>query len=463
MLKVRSILFFLLSLGILFFDFYSDGLRVAGEYFSDPHQITLESFIIGRIVKSGRDGVFSAGGLTGLAGPDAKPPDTESPNYRFQSQAYLDSLPFQTYSIYKSQIGAQGMVYSALNGILPFPPADRLSIFHAIASLLSALMLSLVILWFYREFGITVATVVLAGTALSQWLVIFAHSLWWSTWAFFLPMAALMFYLNRLPAAENFSLKRFGGLIFIVVMVKCFFNGYEYITTALIMMVVPFVYFCIRRGTGLRLFWKGLGASIAASSLAILVSLAILCLQIATVEGSFWRGVDHILFSFFRRSYANPQDFPAGYAASLEANPIDVVATYLRGIYLDLNYYFSVSSDFVKNFFFQTRYLYLVVLFAAASALLLYLVRKNTPDIRRRALALAAATGFSILAPLSWLILFKAHSYVHTFMNNIVWQMPFTIFGFAVCGLVIQTLLAPKVKNGSPGPRRSRTSPPNSV
>jgi hypothetical protein len=231
-------------------------------------------------------------------------------------------------------------------------------------------------------------------------------------------------------------------------MIKCFFNGYEYITTALVMMVVPFVYACIRRGSGLRHFWKGLGTSIAASILAILGSVAILCLQIATVEGSVLKGVDHILFSFFRRSYANPQDFPAGYAASLDANPIDVVATYLRGIYLDLNYYIHVPSDFVKNFILQTRYLYLIVLFAASSALLLCLVRKASTDIRRRALALAVAMGFSILAPLSWLVIFKAHSYIHTFMNNIVWQMPFTIYGFAVCGLLIQTLLTPKTKTG---------------
>jgi hypothetical protein len=166
------------------------------------------------------------------------------------------------------------------------------------------------------------------------------------------------------------------------------------------------------------------------------------------VEGSVLKGVDHILFSFFRRSYANPQDFPAGYAASLDANPIDVVATYLRGIYLDLNYYIHVPSDFVKNFILQTRYLYLIVLFAASSALLLYLVRKASTDIRHRALALAVAMGFSILAPLSWLVIFKAHSYIHTFMNNIVWQMPFTIYGFAVCGLLIQTLLTPKTKTG---------------
>jgi hypothetical protein len=313
---------------------------------------------------------------------------------------------------------------------------------------LSALVLSLIIFWFYREVGATVGVTVLAGTALSQWLVVFAHSLWWSTWAFYLPMAALMFYLSRPKSVENFSFKKFGGLIFLLVMVKCFFNGYEYISTALIMMLVPFVYDCIRNGTGLARFWKGLVTSIAASSLAILSSMAILCLQIATVEGSLLNGVDHILYSFLRRSYANPQDFPAGYAASLEANPIDVVATYLRGIYLDLNYYFHIPSDFVKNFIFQTRYLYLILLFAASSALLLFLVRKTSAEIRRRALALAAAMSFSILAPLSWLILFKAHSYVHTFMNNIVWQMPFTIYGFAVCGLVIQSLLIPKSKTG---------------
>jgi hypothetical protein len=453
--KVRSVIFIVLSITILFSDFNSDSLRVAGEYFSDPHQITLESFIIGRVVKSDRDGVFSAGGLTGLVGPDAAPPNTESPNYRFQFQAYLHSLSFQTYSIYKSQIGAQGMVFGALNSILPFPPADKLSIFHAIASLASALILSLILFWFYREFGATVGVAVLAGTALSQWLVVFAHSLWWSTWAFYLPMAAVMFYLCRPIAAGNFSFLKFGALVLFAVMGKCFFNGYEYITAALMMMVVPFLYACVREQTGLRFFLKGLATAVLGSCLAILGSMTILCFQIYTVEGSLLAGVDHILFSLLGRTYANPQDFPAGYAAGLQANPIDVVATYLRGIYLDLNHYVRVPSGFVTNFFFQTRYLYLILLFAASSALLLYLVRKTSADIRRRALALSAAMGFSILAPLSWLIIFKAHSYVHTFMNNIVWEMPFTIYGFAVCGLalaktleILKTLRAPSERKG---------------
>jgi hypothetical protein len=458
--KARSILFFLFSLAILFFDFYSDGLHAAGQYFWDDHQITLESFIIGRMVKSGRDGMFSAGGLTGLVGPDAVPPDIEHQNYRFQTQAYLNSLPFQTYSIYKSQNGVQGIMYSALNAILPFSPADKLSILHAIASLLSALVLVWISYWFYREFGAITGAVVLLSTALSQWLVVFAHSLWWSTWAFYFPMAVLMYYLARRQREAKHPLLKFGALVFAVVLVKCLFNGFEYITTALIMMTVPLAYICVREKESMRSFLTSLSTAALASFLAVLTSATVLCIQIATVEGSLLSGVNQILFSLLRRSYGNPQDFSPDYTASLTANPIDVVATYLRGIYLDLDQYFRVPSNFITNYFLQFRYLYLILIFAFAAALLIYLVRRTPDDVQRRSLALAAATGFSLLAPLSWLIIFKAHSYIHTFMNNIVWQMPFTIYGFAVCGLVLQTLLTSKRKTGEREFRRRAQSNP---
>jgi hypothetical protein len=49
---------------------------------------------------------------------------------------------------------------------------------------------------------------------------------------------------------------------------------------------------------------------------------------------------------------------------------------------------------------------------------------------------------FSLLAPLSWFVIFKAHSYIHTHMNFIVWQMPFTFFGFAACGLLVERFFA---------------------
>ncbi len=46
----------------------------------------------------------------------------------------------------------------------------------------------------------------------------------------------------------------------------------------------------------------------------------------------------------------------------------------------------------------------------------------------------------SVLAPLSWFVIFKAHSYLHAHLNFIVWQLPFAILGFAMCGAILQSV-----------------------
>jgi hypothetical protein len=73
-------------------------------------------------------------------------------------------------------------------------------------------------------------------------------------------------------------------------------------------------------------------------------------------------------------------------------------------------------------------------------SIFLFFLRKRLGSEREKqcSIALIIATWFSILAPLSWFVIFKAHSYIHTHMNYIVWQMPFTLLGFAVCGLVVK-------------------------
>jgi hypothetical protein len=436
--KLRSFAFFLTSTAILFFGFFQNLWHVADQDSFDTYQIGTESFIVGRLLKTKSDGIFSAGGLTGLVGPDSTPPDTEHANYRFQYKAYLESLPFQSYTGYKSQTGGQGMLFGMLDGILPWSSQDKLSFFHGLTSILSAAVLSLIFLWFTSEFGLAAGVTALIGTVLSQWLTLFGKNLWWSIWAFYLPMLIVLFYLKSTGRPLKLSPIRFGLVVFLAVLIKCFFNGFEYITTTLVMMVVPFIYFSFRDKTGWKNFISGLLAAMAASVMAILSSMTILCIQIAAVDGSFAKGVDHIIYSLLRRSYADPQLFPPDYTASLNANVFDVVTYYLREIYLDLNYYIKAPNDFIANFVFQFRYLYLILLFAAMSVALIFLFRsKQAAGLRPSGQALIAAVWFSLLAPLSWLIIFKAHSYVHTFMNDLVWQMPFTLFGFALCGLAL--------------------------
>jgi hypothetical protein len=61
-------------------------------------------------------------------------------------------------------------------------------------------------------------------------------------------------------------------------------------------------------------------------------------------------------------------------------------------------------------------------------------------QLPRKSLALMTSTWYSILAPISWYVIFRPHSFIHTHVNTMGWQMPFTLLGFAFCGFVITDL-----------------------
>ncbi|MXV75650.1 hypothetical protein F4Z99_15425 [Candidatus Poribacteria bacterium] len=229
------------------------------------------------------------------------------------------------------------------------------------------------------------------------------------------------------------QLIRFGIVIFIAVSIKCFINGYEYITTTLVMMMVPFVYYAILDKWSGRQCVKWTLAAGLGSGVAIFFSLIMLCFQIGAAKDGFMDGVEHVIWSFGKRTYGEAEDFPPVYAASLNAGTLSVVITYMNGVFFNLNNYLSISNDFVSNFLLKIRYYYLIVLFIAMSALLW----RGNAERRHHYIALIWATWFSMLAPLSWFVIFKAHSYIHTHMSFLLWQMPFMLFGFAVLGSTV--------------------------
>lgn len=426
---------------LLFFGFFTNSWMVARESWFLKQNYDMESFVVGRIVQSHQDGIFSYGGLLGNGRPDATPAMSKSEAYAYQYLAYTNDLPFGSFTTYQSQIGGQGILFSVLDGLMRLLPQQKLQIFHAFTSLLSALALSMIVLWFYLEFGLLVSLFVLASAVLSPWLVVFGGKLFWSMWSFYLPMVVIMYYFKkRNPARHNNII--FGILVFIAVLVKCLFTGYEYITTTLIMMMVPYVFYYILRKFSIRYFISVSLMAIFSSCLAILLSFIILCIQIGSVEGSFLKGIDHIEYVLEKRTYGDPINFPSVYANSLKSHTTDVVKTYLLGSYFGPEKYLPTSVPIIPSMLTMVRYLYLIFLFAMASVLLYVFRKRNSDKLKVKCnLALILATWFSLLAPLSWFVIFKAHSAIHRHMNYIVWQMPFTLFGFALCGLLVKTAL----------------------
>ena len=449
--SLKALFIYSFSVLLLFLGFDTNYWRVADQQWFDNYEHDMESFIVGRMVKSRHDGIFSSGGLTGQGSLYATQAEAieetgaDVTNHAIASQylAYTNGLSFGAFSTYNSQIGGQGMFFGMLDKIITCSPQQKLRLFYALTSLLSALALAAIVLWFYLEFGLTVALFVLASAVFSQWLVVFGRNLWWSLWSFYVPVVAVMYYLRCKREPGRVKPIALGAVVFIAVFIKCLFTGYEYITTTLVMMTVPLVYYGILKGWNVRGLLASFFTAAFSSCLAILATFILLCFQVAAVKGSFRDGIHHIVYSFEKRTYANPQDFPSVYAASLESSTVRVVGRYLKGTFFDANNYLSCSNRFVSTFLLKVRYLYVVLLFMMASAILYFLRdRCLTEEERRKRLALVLATWFSMLAPLSWFIIFKAHSYIHTHMNFIVWQMPFVFFGFAVCGFAVKDLLS---------------------
>ena len=428
-----------ISILLLFFGFLFNLWHVAEQQWFDGHQRDTESLVIGRMVKSRQDGIFSAGGLNGAGiTTDVQQDWISSNQIDNQYAAYLNSGSFDQFSTYMSQPGGQGIIFSLLDKLMPLSPQIKLWAFYVLTALLSAIALAAIIGWFYDEFGGWVAIFVIGSAVLSQWLTVFGKNLWWSLWAFYLPMIAVMYFLKRYRETLDQKLIRFGILIAIAVFIKCFINGFEYITTTLVMMMVPFVYYVILDKWNRRQCVKWTLAAGLGSGVAIFLSLIMLCFQIGAAKDGFIDGVAHVIWSFGKRTYANAEDYPPVYAASLNAGTLSVVITYMNGVFFDLNNYLSVTNDFVSNFLLKIRYYYLIVLFIAMSALLFWRSNKvRQTERQQHFIALISATWFSILAPLSWFIIFKAHSYIHTHMSFLLWQMPFTLFGFAVFGSAI--------------------------
>ena len=435
--RARKVAIWILSIGLLCLGFLSNLWHVAEQQWFDTHQRDTESLIIGRMVKSRQDGVFSVGGLTGAGIADIQQTWITSNQIDNQYSAYLNRGSFDKFSPYMSQTGGQGIIFSLLDRLIPLSPQIKLWSFYVLTALLSAIALTAIVGWFYEEFGGWVAIFVLCSAVLSQWLTVFGKNLWWSLWAFYLPMLAVMYFLKRYRETLDQQLIRFGIVIAIAVFIKCFINGFEYITTTLVMMTVPFVYYLILDKWSGRQCLKWTLVAGLGSGVAIFFSLIMLCFQIGAAKDGFMDGVAHVVWSFGKRTYANAEDYPPVYAASLEAGTIGVVITYVNGIYFDLNNYLSNANTFVSDFLLKVRYGYLIVLFIVMS-ILLFLRRKRVMAHRQQQhIALIWTTWFSMLAPLSWYVIFKAHSYIHTHMSFLLWQMPFTFFGFAVLGTTV--------------------------
>ena len=432
--SARNIILFTMVWLAFGFGYYRNLWGVAEKKRFDDFDVYCESQVIGRVIRSEKEGIFSEGGLNGWVRDDSvmKNMTWDEMTY-FQFEIYKKGLklgPAQ-FIIYDSQMGGQGMIDALLDKISPFSNTLNLFIFWLIDSFSFAFLLSVFVSWVNKNYGFNASLITFLLLLISPWLTFFGRDLYLVLASFYLPfIIMLMLLYYEFKEKTKISLRKLFLLSTGLVFLKLFFSGFEFITTALVMFTVPLFYYLFLSRWKLKFFFKRFTAVVFGAISATIIYAVLFSYQLSTLKGSFWYGFKYMLYCFLKRTHGNSADFPEGFKASLETN-VRVV----------LKYYFDSKAIDIGMVGISFRVLFFVLIIFSLLSMVSENISPSTYINRKRNIALVFTTWVSILAPLSWFIIFQAHSYVHLGFDDIVWYMPYCLFGFALIGSVAPSLV----------------------
>lgn len=457
--KRLKLVTFILWLSILFLSYAFNAFNIVSQSSFEDFQKPAESLIAGRLVRSEKNGILSDGGLLGWNHPEKELCDTASwqngtpPFKRFSGWGYkVDTYPgksdFQfkalennlatgTYELYYSNPAGQAAVYSILGKLLGIKAYNLIWLGKILNALFSALIMTLFIRWSQLQYGVFVSFVAGLGILLSSWLTFYGNNVFYILGLFYLPFISSVYYLRKRRNIKA-AISKHALLMACTVFLKCILSGFDFITVTLLMGFVPMHYYALLYKYPLKDFsqlflYSGIGVG-----LGLVLSLVILAIQISINKGSFSEGMEYIIWTLERRSHGN-----TGYDIHLvnqDISSFKVIMGYWHTHIFKFEHLRTLGYMQIKFREICTIIFALSIAFLAFSG---WLAEK------RKYLALFISLWASILAPLSWFIIFKNHSQIHMHMNPVIWSMPFLLLAFVFIGVVLQNIwlqLAIRVK-----------------
>lgn len=440
-IQIKEVALYFLALVILLLSFQGNIFNAASDQFFNSHQRDSEALVLGRMTETNHNGYFSQGGFLGRYA------DQDVIGYQYR--AYEEDLfPESTYGRYTSSAGFQGFFYGFTNSLLNVVGVEsgksKLFISKLITSSVLASLVAFFVVFSFRQFGFFSALTALVLLTLSQWLVVFSNNLYWMFFLILLPFFTSLFFLNKESSEQKaLSMKLLCLAVFIAVLIKSL-AGYEYMSTIMIAMVIPFVFFFIRDSWSFKKLIKRVFLVSISALAGFILSVLIHVFQLSYFLGGLSKGLSIVWMTVIKRTHGNPDNVNEVFRASLESGALEVILKYWNGVAFDLN---SIVGTFGV-----VRFGELIVFTLVVSISTTLLIHNKFYEKKRLNYAILASIWISVLAPISWYVLAKGHSYIHTHMNHVLWYVPFLFFVFAYIGftfdLFVRLLLRLKTKDG---------------
>jgi hypothetical protein len=454
-LKKRQTIFYIVCFCLFLLSFYTNVFKIIPESDYKGYETFCEALVVGKMAKAEKDGIFAASGFTGVNYDKALVADSilkgDQINdllirdhiitqFKFSQLAYFlgkEKTP-NDYCPYVSHSGGNALFWYGIEKILPFDGYTNYQLLRLINCILLAMCFMLFIGWIYRNFSFVPALVTFLLIFFSSWPVFFCgNGLWWVLWNFYAPFLTMLLLLEkRHNSPDKASTRKILVWLFIAVLIKLFFSGMEFISTAMLMLFIPIVYYAILERWKISNFIKLSFKSGLTAGVAIIIQFGTLIIQLRYLLGNYDSAFRYLSDTFLRRA-----SFKSGLSgADLDSHRFadsdslsflwnNVIKDYLRGNVFEWGF---MSLGF--NFWFAV--LIGIILFSGAVVCLFSPRSRNN-----KYNALVFSTLISVVCPLSWYAIFKEHAFWHPQIDYIVWYMPFFLLGFAVIGIIVSLLI----------------------
>lgn len=386
------------------------------------YELWTESWVLGRLALTRDEGRFAYGGLLPV------------PTVEEGRAAYFDARPLSVRELYFSQSGGQAFFLSFADRHLPFTPRNRYRIFRVLTGLVFALAVWLVVLWIWAVAGKWAGLASLFATLLGLWPSSYARHIFHMSAFYLLPFLAGLYLVQLRPRHAPIRLRIAAPVLFLCLLTKIGMNGLEFISTICIMTLTPFVYEWVDAQVAWREGVRRMAVLSGSLVAAIGVGMLLLTIQIAVARGEgVSAAYEHFRYKIAHRMHDVEKTFPSETHPTLQTGTRSVIRTSLDATWIQPR---SIADRWFPGRGASLpviRFSVFLLAFGLGTVLffLRRLYRAHTPR------ALLAASWFSLLAPLSWFVVFKNHSAHHPHMVPIVWHFPFVFLGMA---LIVQAV-----------------------
>lgn len=333
------------------------------------------------------------------------------------------------YGDYTSNIVIQRFFFRFLDNVLPISNTLKIHLFHFLNCLLLGVPLSVILCWIIKvlkSYKIGIGLLVTLSLFAPN-LIMYGKNLYWCAWTLFFP-TIVMIVLIESKWFQNAKYKLILLSVFAVfgITIKCLFY-FEFISVVMVSMMIPVIYYLFAISSNKYSLKKKLTYFVVVSLSAVIGFLIVIIVKYLLLY-SFYGNASEALNTLFGnlqdRLLGNTNADSNAIVESANASFFVVLKTMLQKPFVGIKSVLSITQLGL-------------ILSALVSTICLFKLNKQFNILSKAEKSWIVCNWISIIAPVSWFVMAKPHTYIHNHHCSIAWFILFDILALSIVFMLI--------------------------